>query len=126
MQKHILYKVYGQLQLASPDLVQDLLQDLKNLVQNLIVNDLGELIIEDITESFIFNFAGITFPQTEFLQLITNKYQNLVGRIDFYNLENWTLTRYTLTGASYSQKVLPLNNVLDWATTSLSKHDFQE
>lgn len=61
-------------------------------------------------------FEGIYFPLDEILQAVAIRLTpQCRGKLDYLDLEAWTLTRHTFRGTNVDSGGAPLNNVLEYS-----------
>ena len=61
-------------------------------------------------------WEGLYFPLEEVLQaLAVTLARNAEGKLDYIDLENWTLSRYTHHAAGFHSSTRGLNHVLDYS-----------
>lgn len=62
------------------------------------------------------SFEGVYFPVDEVLTVFQDYITlNARGKLDYLDLENWTMTRYIFKNGKISSSSAPLNNVLDYS-----------
>ncbi len=62
------------------------------------------------------SYEGIYFPIDEVLLTLTPfLHDGSQGKVDYIDIEAWTLTRHTIQGKSLCSTTVPLNSVLDFS-----------
>ncbi|MDL2266394.1 hypothetical protein LJC46_00195 [Desulfovibrio sp. OttesenSCG-928-G15] len=62
------------------------------------------------------SFEGLYFPLEEVLaELATTLARDATGKLDYLDMEAWTLTRHVFTHGAFSQSTRSLNHILDWS-----------
>ncbi len=111
MAQEILIKLYGHIWPVSAEIVQDLLP----------VFPTSDHL--EITEMLDFEkdmlrlcFEGIYFDMDALLPLVqAHLTAHSQGKIDYIDLEAWTLTRHIIAGKEIQIRTMPLNNVMDYS-----------
>ncbi len=111
MSKHILIKVYGHIWPSTVHLIQSL-QPIVPYSEHMNLDE----ILEHDNDLTRISFEGIYFPLDDVLEVIKTFLQNdSQGKIDYIDLEEWTLTRHTITGKDISISQRSLNDVMDYS-----------
>ncbi len=112
MSQPVLLKVYGNLHPATHHLL-NLLRPLEK--ECLPCPEAGPVFDLDADLLHI-SFEGLYFPLAAVLDTIEASLdQTQQGKLDFLDLENWTLARYVFKSGHITLKTSPLNNVLDYS-----------
>lgn len=62
------------------------------------------------------SFEGIYFPVDEVLKVFQDfSTPDMQGKLDYLDLENWTMSRYIFKNGKISSGSVSLNNVLDYS-----------
>ena len=110
---NILVKVYGHVWPAPPVL----LTDLRRLLDSLPPGDMPvEEALELDGDLLRISYEGIYFPLDDALHILTPHLgPQSQGKIDYLDLEAWTLTRCRVCGQGLERSSAPLNAVLDYS-----------
>lgn len=109
MSQPVLLKVYGNLWPAPQGAIDKLRPVLAMSMPDPALADWEDNLLR------IF-FEGIYFPLEECLAVIENLLtQDIRGKLDYLDLENWRLTRHIFQNGKISTSSAPLNNVLDYS-----------
>lgn len=101
--RNILVKVYGNIYPAGSDMLRSLQALCGEAVE--LEGDLLRL-----------SFEGIWFPLEDVLEALRSRLTPACqGKLDYLDLEAWTLTRHIFTGTEITISSAPLNNVLDYS-----------
>ncbi len=108
---NILIKVYGHVWPISTA-VQDILCPF--FPQNEHMDSSEMLYMEN--DMLCMNFEGLYFPLEELLESLTpHLTPHCKGKLDYLDLDAWTLTRHTIEGTQIKHATTSINNVLDYA-----------
>ncbi len=111
MPHHIIIKVYGNIWPVNEDLMQALVP-LMPFSEHVSAQDMLNLHNDLLTISF----EGIYFPLDEVLEVMQAFLRkNSQGKLDYIDLEAWTLIRHEINGMSITSKTTSLNNVMDFS-----------
>ena len=67
-------------------------------------------------DMLLLSFEGIYFPQDDFINAVKKVlHPGMNGKLDYLDLENWRMTRFTLTDGQLESHSVSLNNVLDYS-----------
>lgn len=103
--EHVLIKVYGSISNASPELFAAAQE---------VVQEVDEDAVELDDTFFTITFEGIYFMIDEFIEAIKpHLTQESSGRIDYIDVDEWTLTRFWIEGGFITQNTAGLNHVMD-------------
>ncbi|SHN50672.1 hypothetical protein [Desulfovibrio litoralis] len=127
MQHNTLIKIYGLLSGVS----EKAFERLKPFISEAISTE------ESLDNSFTYNknkqelncsFEGLYFPFEDFLQELNltnpknknsyplnNIFQDVEGRLDYIDIENWNLTRLIFQNHTIQYSTTPLNNILAYS-----------
>lgn len=105
----ILVKVYGAFYPADPSCHEAVALSGKNVVPN------GEPWLFFEGDMVRFAFEGLYFPLDEVLAALRSALpEHAAGKLDYLDLEAWTITRHVLVpGRSFTVATRGLNDVLD-------------
>ena len=103
--EHILIKVYGSISNATPALYE---------AAKDAVAELDEDAVELDGTFFTITFEGIYFMIDEFMDAIKpHLTKESSGRIDYIDVDEWTLTRFWIEGGLVTHNTAGLNHVMD-------------
>ncbi|OBQ50294.1 hypothetical protein [Halodesulfovibrio spirochaetisodalis] len=103
--EHILIKVYGSISNASPELYQAALS---------FIEEQDEDAVELDGTFFTISFEGIYFMIDEFMDAIKpHLTKECSGRIDYIDVDEWSLTRFWIEGGLVTHNTANLNHVMD-------------
>ena len=112
MSQPILLKVYASIS----GVAQGLADELREAVQDAVHAD--ESPAETVTQDgplVLVSFEGLYFPVEEAAACIKRHLtKETTGKMDVLDLENWTITRFTLQGGFMQERSGSLNNALDF------------
>lgn len=110
---NVLVKVYGNLYPATASLY-GLVQEVCR--SGCIVEDTDIPVVELSGDLLRISYEGPFFPLDDLLESLTPRLEvGMQGKIDYIDLEAWTLTRHNIDGARLLVSSAPLNNVMDHA-----------
>lgn len=110
---HVLIKVYGNLYPASPALCGILADCCR---AGCVSENDDTPVVELCGDLLRISYEGMFFPLDDVLEsLMPRLTATMQGKIDYLDLENWTLTRHTINGTSLNVSSSPLNNVMDYS-----------
>ena len=103
--EHILIKVYGSISNATPELFEAARKAVESVDEDAI----------DMSGSLLtISFEGIYFMIDDFIDAIKPYLsKEHSGRIDYIDIDEWTLTRFWIEGGLITQNTAGLNNVMD-------------
>lgn len=103
--EHILIKVYGSISNANTELFNAALR---------VVEEQDENAVELDGTFFTISFEGIYFMIDEFITAIKpHLTRECSGRIDYIDVDDWTLTRFWIEGGLITHNTADLNHVMD-------------
>lgn len=112
MSQPILLKVYGNLSPVDSKLFLAL-KDVCALAMP-VDSENGPVSLKG--DLFLLSFEGIFFPLEDFIEVLANHLNpRISGKIDYLDLENWTMTRYLVANGEMSGKEASLNHVMDYS-----------
>lgn len=110
--EHILIKVYGSVQPAT----QGMCDAARNAAQGMgELDDIDEVVALD-GSLLTFHFEGMYFPLDDVLAALGPMMgKECEGRIDYIDMDEWTLTRFWIQGGLVTQNTASLNQVMDYS-----------
>ncbi|MEG2172109.1 MAG: hypothetical protein RRY29_02475 [Desulfovibrionaceae bacterium] len=114
MSRHnILVKVYGNLYPAS----QKLFCALQEACRAGCIQENNDVPVISLNGDLLcVSYEGVFFPLDNVLEVLVPLLQpDMQGKIDYIDLEAWTLTRHSVEGTRLHVSAVPLNNVMDYA-----------
>ncbi|MCG8532068.1 MAG: hypothetical protein MI749_15585 [Desulfovibrionales bacterium] len=103
--EHILIKVYGSISHASPALYE--------AAKHVVAEQADDAVDLDGT-FFTISFEGIYFMMDEFIDAIKpHLTKECSGRIDYIDVDEWTLTRFWIENGLITHNTADLNHVMD-------------
>lgn len=107
--EHILIKVYGNIRPVSADLVEQLQAEQPE-------KEDGTEALELSGEMLLFSFEGMYYPIDEVIEIVTKGLTpEMEGKIDYIDLDEWTLTRYTIADGNITHATRSLNHVMAYS-----------
>ncbi len=109
MSTHVLIKVYGHIWPSTEQFYQALLPQIPTLEQ------MDEALELD-GDLLRISFEGMYFPLEDVLPIIQSFLNNdSQGKLDYIDLEEWTLTRHSINGVNINTTCRSLNDVMDYS-----------
>ncbi len=109
MAEHIIIKVYGHIWPCNQSLME-------GLIPLMPTDNQDEETISFEKDLLRISYEGMYFPLDEVLQKLQGFLQaNSLGKIDYIDLEEWTLNRHEIKGKQIIAKKTSLNQVLDFS-----------
>jgi len=103
--EHILIKVYGSISCVNQQLYD---------AAKLVVDEQDEDTIELDGDFFTITFEGIYFMIDEFIEAIKpHLTKDCSGKIDYIDVDEWTLTRFWIDNGIITSNSAGLNHVMD-------------
>lgn len=114
MSRHsVLVKVYGNIYPA-PTSLCTLVQEICR--SGCIEADTDIPVVEHCGDLLRISYEGPYFPLDDLLESLVPRLEaGMQGKIDYIDLEAWTLTRHRIDGLTLHVTSAPLNNVMDYA-----------
>lgn len=111
--RNILIKVYANIYPANEDLYHALASELSGIYS---VDNSENKVVEIDNDLILISFEGIYFPIEEVINRIKDFLTTSTqGKVDYIDMEEWTLTRYTIKDKGISAKSNSLNAVMDYS-----------
>lgn len=110
---HVLVKVYGNLYPAS----SALFASLADCCRGGCVTESDDIPVVELCGDLLrISYEGMFFPLDDVLErLLPFLTSAMQGKIDYIDVEAWTLTRHTITGTCLHVSSAPINNVMDYS-----------
>lgn len=110
---HVLIKVYGNVYPASPALFASL----ADCCRSGCVSENDDIPVVELSGDILrISYEGMFFPLDDVLErLVPLLAPAMQGKIDYIDLEEWTLTRHRIKGTSLTATSAPLNAVMDYS-----------
>lgn len=110
---NVLVKVYGNLYPVTASLYGQVQEVCRS---GCIVENTDIPVVEQCGDLLRISYEGPFFPLDDLLESLAPRLEaGMQGKIDYIDLEDWTLTRHTIDGASLRVSSAPLNNIMDHA-----------